>query len=61
MFSGKGLGTGWTIYPPLSRKIGHSGFGMDFGIFSLHLAGARSILGALNFIKTITKQKKNIL
>jgi heme/copper-type cytochrome/quinol oxidase subunit 1 len=34
---------------------------MDFGIFSLHLAGARSILGALNFINTITKQKKNIL
>jgi len=61
MFSGKGLGTGWTIYPPLSRKIGHSGFGMDFGIFSLHVAGASSILGALNFIKTIRKQKNNLI
>jgi len=60
MFSGKGLGTGWTIYPPLSSKIGHSGFGMDLGIFSLHLAGASSILGALNFIKTIRKQKINL-
>jgi len=33
---------------------------MDLGIFSLHLAGASSILGALNFIKTIRKQKINL-
>jgi len=60
MFGGFGVGTGWTVYPPLSRKIGHPGVGVDLGIFSLHLAGARSILGSLNFISTITKQKGGI-
>ena len=48
-----GAGTGWTIYPPLSAKIGHSGPSVDMAIFALHLAGASSILGAINFITTI--------
>ena len=47
---GGGVGTGWTIYPPLTIQ---QGAGMDFAIFSLHLAGACSILGAINFITTI--------
>jgi cytochrome c oxidase subunit 1 len=47
---GGGVGTGWTIYPPLSSN---QGAGMDLAIFSLHLAGASSILGAINFITTI--------
>jgi cytochrome c oxidase subunit I len=47
---GGGVGTGWTIYPPLSAN---QGAGMDLAIFSLHLAGASSILGAINFITTI--------
>nr|YP_001382235.1 cytochrome c oxidase subunit I [Calotes versicolor]BAF69006.1 cytochrome oxidase subunit 1 [Calotes versicolor] len=47
-----GVGTGWTIYPPLSNNIAHSGPSMDLAIFSLHLAGASSILGAINFITT---------
>src|SRR5476649_467711 len=50
---GPGAGTGWTIYPPLSAKIGHDGPSVDMAIFSLHLAGASSILGAINFITTI--------
>jgi len=50
---GGGGGTGWTIYPPLSRFIGHPGLAVDFIIFSLHLAGVSSILGAINFISTI--------
>ena len=50
---GGGVGTGWTIYPPLSSDIGHPGPGVDMAIFSLHLAGASSILGAINFITTI--------
>src|SRR5258707_4811171 len=50
---GPGVGTGWTIYPPLSGPIGHPGPAMDMAIFSLHLAGASSILGAINFITTI--------
>jgi len=55
-----GVGGGWTIYPPLSRKIAHSGRRVDFAIFSLHLAGVRSILGAINFLCTIVNLKGNI-
>lgn len=50
---GGGAGTGWTIYPPLSDKLGHPDMAVDMAIFSLHLAGASSILGAANFITTI--------
>jgi cytochrome c oxidase subunit 1 len=52
-FIGDGAGTGWTIYPPLSGKLGHPGASVDMAIFSLHLAGASSIMGAINFITTI--------
>ncbi|MGP1394532.1 MAG: cbb3-type cytochrome c oxidase subunit I, partial [Inquilinaceae bacterium] len=52
-FVGTGAGTGWTIYPPLSATLGHSGPSVDMAIFALHLAGASSILGAVNFITTI--------
>jgi cytochrome c oxidase subunit I len=48
-----GAGTGWTIYPPLSSKLLHSGPSVDMAIFALHLAGASSIMGAINFITTI--------
>jgi len=51
-----GMGTGWTMYPPLS-VIGHVGISVDFGIFSLHLAGISSILGAINFITTISNMR----
>ena len=52
-FVDQGAGTGWTIYPPLSGTLGHSGPSVDMAIFALHLAGASSILGAVNFITTI--------
>jgi cytochrome c oxidase subunit 1 len=48
----KGVGTGWTLYAPLSTS-GHPGSAVDFAILSLHIAGASSILGAINFITTI--------
>jgi len=48
-----GVGTGWTLYPPLSSIQGHPGSAVDLSIFSLHVAGASSILGAVNFITTI--------
>lgn len=48
-----GVGTGWTLYPPLTSVLFHRGAGMDLAIFSLHIAGASSILGAINFIATI--------
>ena len=47
-----GVGTGWTMYAPLSTS-GHPGPAVDFAILSIHLAGASSILGAINFITTI--------
>ena len=51
---GGGVGTGWTIYPPLTLS---QGAGMDLVIFSLHIAGASSILGAINFITTILNMR----
>nr|AGE93633.1 cytochrome c oxidase subunit 1 [Capsaspora owczarzaki] len=52
-FVESGVGTGWTLYPPLSSIIAHSGGAVDLGIFSLHIAGISSMLGAMNFICTI--------
>jgi cytochrome c oxidase subunit 1 len=49
-----GAGTGWTVYPPLSSVQAHSGPSVDLAIFSLHLSGISSLLGAINFISTIT-------
>nr|YP_010341315.1 cytochrome c oxidase subunit I [Stenamma muralla]UNZ99576.1 cytochrome c oxidase subunit I [Stenamma muralla] len=60
-FTGSGVGTGWTIYPPLASNIFHSGPSIDLSIFSLHIAGMSSILGAINFISTIINMHhKNI-
>lgn len=56
LFEG-GVGTGWTIYPPLSTSTYHSGPAVDLAIFSLHLAGISSILGAINFIVTILNMR----
>jgi cytochrome c oxidase subunit 1 len=55
-----GIGTGWTIYPPLST-LGHSGLAVDFGILRLHLAGVSSVLGAINFITTISNMRGSAL
>lgn len=49
-----GAGTGWTVYPPLRANIAHSGASVDLAIFSLHLAGISSLLGAVNFISTLS-------
>jgi len=60
-FRGSGVGAGWTIYPPLSSMLFHSGFRVDLAIFSLHLAGVSSILGAINFISTIINIKRSFI
>jgi len=52
-FVDSGVGTGWTILPPLSNSTFHPGMAVDMAIFSLHLAGMSSILGAINIIVTI--------
>ncbi len=52
-----GVGTGWTMYPPLSSIIGQPGAAVDMAIFSLHLAGISSILGAINMIVTVLNMR----
>nr|YP_010963563.1 cytochrome c oxidase subunit I [Leptobelus boreosinensis]WKZ08046.1 cytochrome c oxidase subunit I [Leptobelus boreosinensis] len=52
-----GVGTGWTLYPPLSSHLAHSSPCVDMAIFSLHLAGISSILGAINFITTVINMR----
>lgn len=47
------VGTGWTIYPPLSNREFSIGADLEIVIFGLHLAGISSIIGAINFIRTI--------
>lgn len=53
-----GVGTGWTVYPPLSSIMYHSSPAVDLGIFSLHIAGISSLVGAINFIVTITNMNR---
>ena len=52
-----GAGTGWTVYPPLSAIQAHPGPAVDLAIFSLHMSGMSSLLGAINFICTITNMR----
>eukprot|EP01097_Dermamoeba_algensis_P001221 TRINITY_DN1461_c0_g2_i2.p1 TRINITY_DN1461_c0_g2~~TRINITY_DN1461_c0_g2_i2.p1 ORF type:complete len:352 (-),score=-41.94 TRINITY_DN1461_c0_g2_i2:21-920(-) len=52
-----GVGTGWTLYPPLSSIKAHSGASVDLAIFSLHIAGVSSLLGAINFITTVINMR----
>nr|YP_010447209.1 cytochrome c oxidase subunit I [Lottia goshimai]UTM92217.1 cytochrome c oxidase subunit 1 [Lottia peitaihoensis] len=47
------VGTGWTLYPPLSSLEGHHSPCVDEAIFSLHMSGAASIFASINFITTI--------
>jgi len=60
-YIGTGPGTGWTIYPPLRRFIGHSNNRVDLVIFRLHLAGLSSIAGSINFLCTINNLKSSSL
>lgn len=56
-----GAGTGWTLYPPLSNIVAHSGGSVDLAIFSLHLAGLSSLLGSINFITTVINMRSHYL
>ena len=49
-----GVGTGWTLYPPLSGIQSHSGPSVDLAIFGLHLSGISSLLGAKGGSKQLT-------
>lgn len=52
-----GVGTGWTIYPPLSGVTYQGTVGVEMGIISLHIAGVSSLLGAINIIATIMNMR----
>lgn len=52
-----GAGTGWTIYPPLSSINSHSGPSVDLAIFAIHLTTISSLLGAINFIVTVSNMR----
>lgn len=56
-----GAGTGWTIYPPLSRRKYHSGVTVDYVILSLHVGGASSIMSGINFTSTSLCMRPGII
>src|SRR5688500_10337293 len=49
-------GVGWTMYAPLTVQMG---MGMDLTIFAVHILGMSSILGSINIITTILKDRKS--
>lgn len=51
--TGLGSGTGWTLYPPLSSKVGHPGHRVDILILIVHVLGISSISSSINFMRTI--------
>ena len=52
-----GVGTGRTVYPPLSALQSHSSAAVEPAIFSLHLAGVSPPLGSINIITTISNMR----
>jgi cytochrome c oxidase subunit 1 len=48
---------GWTSYTPLSGPEYSPGIGQDLWILGLHLVGVSSLLGAINFLVTITNMR----
>ncbi|MBI1289992.1 cytochrome c oxidase subunit I [bacterium] len=50
-------GAGWTGYAPLSTRTYSPNIGVDMWIFGIHLAGVSSIMGAINFIVTMSTMR----
>ena len=48
---------GWTGYVPLSEKVGTPGPGADLWLLGFHLVGISSILGGVNFLATVIKER----
>ena len=53
--AGGAANTGWTAYPPLSLLA--TGNGQDLWILSLHILTVSSMVGAINFVVTITNMR----
>lgn len=54
---GEFAATGWLAYPPLSEIAYSPGVGVDYYIWALQIAGIGTLLGAVNFIVTIAKER----
>ncbi|MCY3414148.1 MAG: cbb3-type cytochrome c oxidase subunit I [Candidatus Heimdallarchaeota archaeon] len=48
------VGTGWTLYPPLSSRT----LGLDILVAGLVLAGSSAVIGAVNFLLTIFTMRR---
>ncbi|MDB4982152.1 MAG: cytochrome-c oxidase [Myxococcales bacterium] len=48
---------GWTAYATLSTAIGTPGLGQTLWVVSIYLNGASSIMGAVNYITTIVRER----
>ena len=48
---------GWTGYVPLSERVGTPGVGADLWLLGFHLVGVSSILGGVNFLVTVLKER----
>jgi len=57
VFVEQGMGSGWTMYMPLTGVQSHSGGSVDLAVFSLHLSGISSMLGAMNIITTLVNMR----
>jgi cytochrome c oxidase subunit 1 len=57
----RGVGSGWTVYPPIRDILGQPGWRIDLAIFRLHIAGASSIGGSINFLCTIRNSRSSLI
>ena len=51
------MAVGWTGYVPLSENVGTPGIGTDFYLLGFQLVGISSILGGVNFLVTVVKER----
>ena len=51
---GGAAAAGWTLYAPLSIKMG---MGMDLTIFAIHILGMSSIMGSINIVTTVLNMR----
>src|SRR5437868_10060330 len=48
---------GWTAYATLSTAVGTPGLGQTLWVVAIYLNGASSIMGAINYITTIVRER----
>lgn len=55
--AGGAMQAGWTSYPPLSLTAYSAGVGVDMWILGIATVGVASVLGAVNFIVTVSNMR----